>query len=314
MRRILRFAAFALLAVVVAGVVYGLLREPASGPRPAPGPFPEDSGYTRVDDPPEELSLATWNLRWLNRPGRGEVDRSPADFRRLARVAEAVDADVVAVQEVYDRRALERVFDPKVYAFYLSRRWAKQRTGFVVKRGLTVERHDDYRRLAAVGGGDRRGVDLSLQLSGGALRLLSIHLSSGCIREEGVPATNPDCRDLLEQAKRLGDWIRRREEAGEEFAILGDFNRDYAEGDPIWSELERAASRVGTSLVRAGRGESPSCWDARYPTYIDHLVFDADVTEDWQIGSFEETTYESVLESREGELSDHCPLAVTLKR
>ena len=79
------------------------------------------------------LRLATWNIEHLAAAdGAGCRPRTAADYAELRAVAELLDADVVAVQEVQNTQALARVFDPAVYDLVVS---ARRDTGRATCRG-----------------------------------------------------------------------------------------------------------------------------------------------------------------------------------
>ena len=60
-----------------------------------------------------DLRIAAWNLEHLNdEHGEGCVGRTEEDFDVIARRIEALDADLVAFQEVENEAAARRVFDP----------------------------------------------------------------------------------------------------------------------------------------------------------------------------------------------------------
>ena len=214
---------------------------------------------------PAELHLATWNLEWLMnaetardlrvRCQRGERRlpcdvvqtgaRSEADFQALRRHAERLDADVVALQEVEDASAASRVF--RGYAFCFSARRDRQNVGFAVRRGLAFRCEADVEALS-LDDRVRRGSVLTLfPGEPSELRLLSIHLKSGCSRDplEGSMAS---CRTLARQGPVLGAWIDAQMASGRPFAILGDFNRDLRgdrkASDGLWAQIADGRPRV----------------------------------------------------------------------
>ena len=95
--------------------------------------------------PAEWIRIATWNLNRLHwRAGgalwRGAAARSPEDYRTLARYARALDADVIAFQEVNGPRAAARVFRPRDYDLHFSgrhdTRYDDIYNGFAVRKGV----------------------------------------------------------------------------------------------------------------------------------------------------------------------------------
>ena len=241
----------------------------------------------------------------------------------LASYANQLDADVIALQEVDGAEAAKRVFDPERYAFHFSSRDHLQRVGFAYRKGLTIKRHPDLVLLARVDSERLRyGVDMSVvdPKTGGSLRLLVVHLKSGCFSSpldgdekqplQIAPLEDPKaCRKLAMQVPVLERWIARRVEAKEAFVILGDFNRRLNPGDDVWQRLVKSNPEAGLSgpTLRA----KSRCWGGRYPQFIDHFVLDARAAKHLSQNSFSQLTYSPEDRARAPrELSDHCPISV----
>ena len=125
---------------------------------------------------------------------------------------------------------------------------------------------------------------------------------AGSAREDGHASREATCETLREQIEALVDWIAGRRAAGEAFVIAGDFNRRLAIPDDwAWALLTEDAPAL--SLPTAGR---ISRCDARYPEYIDHLVFDAGAELSVVAGSFEEG-------ARSAPHPDHCALSARFR-
>lgn len=85
------------------------------------------------------LKVATWNLEWLNRAnGAGTAKRVDADYERLRKYADLLNADVIAVQEVDGEEALRRVFDDGTYDYHVASQNGVQLTGFAYRSTLSV--------------------------------------------------------------------------------------------------------------------------------------------------------------------------------
>src|SRR5690606_26142656 len=121
------------------------------------------------------------------------------------RHAAALGADVIAIQEVQNQAAAERVFDPAIYDVVMSSRPASTRSGacrgqpgqfiqnqavgFAIRKGVSWRRNPD---LSALGLGNpdlRWGVDITVT-RGKPLRLLAVHLKAGC--NSGRAPSDPD--------------------------------------------------------------------------------------------------------------------------
>lgn len=263
------------------------------------------------------LKIASWNMEHLAEAnGSGCRARTEADYAAMRDYVARLDADVIAFQEVESAAAAERVFDPGAYTVVIEDRVGSgrggacrglegqtinaQRTGFAVRKTLPFERLPDLTALQ-VGDADlRSGVDLILRPRGGEpLRLLSVHLKSGCSSGDSAEA----CRLLFRQVPVMEDWIDARADERVRFAVLGDFNRRLAmPGDRVWGEWDDA-SPANADLAPASGERGAQC-NPRYRDFIDFIVLDRRATAD--LRAFEEQAFGATA------LSDHCAVAATL--
>lgn len=271
-----------------------------------------------------DLKVASWNLEHLaERDGEGCRPRTEADYAALRRHAEALGADVVAFQEVQSRKAAERVFDPAIYDVVMSSRPASQRggecrgrpglliqnqaVGFAIRKGVPWRRNPDLAALALGNPDLRWGVDITVT-QGAPVRLLAVHLKSGC--NSGRTPTDPDCPVLFDQLPVLEGWTEARAREGQAFVVLGDWNRRLASRDDAFLADLNDGDPAGSTLTLTS-GDRPAGCKARYREYIDFIATGAAAAARVQPGSFEEYRYGGVPE--DDHPSDHCPIAVRLQ-
>ena len=136
--------------------------------------------------------------------------------------------------------------------------------------------------------------------NGQELRLLSVHLASGCwgVENDEDPGDERNCTVLRGQRNRLKAWAEARRTEGEAFVILGDFNRRIAVlGDWAWKLL----SPSSPPLILPTEALTTQC-DTRFTEMIDHLVLGGATPELLVPGSTNEWP-------REGEHPDHCAVS-----
>lgn len=302
----MRFLSFAIAALLVSACQ----PETSVGGPSAPQTSAPDAAHLRI---------ATWNMEHLaEKNASGCRPREDADYAKLRSYASALDADVIAFQEVESLAAARRVFDPAQYDIIMETRTGtpdstppcndkpglflnRQAVGFAIRKGLSVEHHPDLTVLQVGDPNLRSAVDITLKdPAGSPIRLLAVHLKSGCAADLDRPA----CPVLQKQARMLEGWIDQRAKEDTRFAILGDFNRRLAlPGDAIWSELDRPPG--ATDLAIAAGDTRPRC-DPKYTSFIDQIVIDPRIAGDRF--SFAELPYA-------GErLSDHCAISIDVKR
>ena len=268
-----------------------------------------------------ELRVVAWNLEHLNdSEGRGCLPRRQRDYDAIARQVEKLDADIVAFQEVENEAAARRVFPRSHWQIEVSSRpptdpgrpcWDRpeQRlghlaTGIAVRRGIAYRRHRD---LSALGGGSsyaRWGTDITVSRDGSRLRLLSVHLKSGCwgARQDEDEKRAAVCVLLRRQFEVLQDWTDARRARREAFVVLGDFNRRLAVPDDwAWNTLSPSSA----PLELAAAGHVSRC-DPRFREFIDHFVLGAGAESMLVPHSFRETP-------RKGRHPDHCALSVDFR-
>jgi endonuclease/exonuclease/phosphatase family metal-dependent hydrolase len=286
---------------------------------------------------PITVKLATWNLEWFMTPAgfhalkdgcttdesghrhnprsipcdvAADLERSATDIGALASYAHRLDADVIALQEVDGEPAARQLFGNHEFCFTGGR--AVQNTGFAIRRGLPHVCGPDVLGLS-LGDELRRGATVILYPgTRHELRLLAVHLKSGCSRGR-LGGHEKACERLAEQLPTLGAWIRQQQDAGRRFAVLGDFNRNLVaeHGDGVWSRLNGGAP--DGELVNTAAGEPfRNCFTGQTHTgYIDYILLGRTLAPSLVRGSFERLTY-SATDAWRTKLSDHCPVAVRL--
>ena len=256
----------------------------------------------------QPLRLASWNLEWLHRAdGKGPVKRRAADYQKLSQYAVELDADVIAVQEVDGVPGAERVFSPEIYNFFIADHAGPQDTGFVVRKELAVVLKPEVSALDV--GGVRPGVDLALHIAGRTVRLLGLHLKSGCFSQ--ALDRGPACHKLGAQVPVLEAWIDARQKEGVPFAVLGDFNRAFfaSKTDEVWMDLNDGAPS-GLTLWSPTSLQVSQCWQGKHPAFVDHLLLSAPLRRLASTERFFELVYAD--HDAKLELSDHCPIAIDL--
>jgi endonuclease/exonuclease/phosphatase family metal-dependent hydrolase len=285
----------------------------------------------------DNLRLASWNLNNLHHvPGealrRGAPARGAEDYAVLRLYAQRLNADIVALQEVNGPAAAALLFPETEYALYFSGRLQADReaerrsdriyTGFAVRRDRFEQvQKRDYEVLGVStedGHGTRWGVDLRVVRNDAELRLLNVHLKSGCVRGSLKSSSRESCRVLARQLPPLEAWIDDREREQVPFVVLGDLNRAldiYDRRDHLWAEIDDD-DPPGLDLRREPFNRPSRCWEdtrLHHENPIDFMIFNQLA---WQLlrhRSFTQLLYERQhLDPDRATPSDHCPIVVEL--
>ncbi|MCA7118023.1 MAG: endonuclease/exonuclease/phosphatase family protein [Acidibrevibacterium sp.] len=264
----------------------------------------------------QEIKLATWNLEWLTTRDAGDpalppdvTPKRPEDIAALRAVAGRLDADVIAIEEVDGAQVAAAVFAPERYAVYMTGDRVVQRVGFAVRRDWHVIAHPDLTALdpypPQARAHLRSGADITLDLPGGQLRLLALHLKAGCHSDRLAESRRPACHVLQAQARVLESWIAARARADEAFVVIGDFNR-RAEGDDDFA----AALAEAAPLTEATAGHASPCWGGE--PFIDR-VFLGGAAQRWLAPDSLRVLVDHGADRQTKRLSDHCPVSVRLR-
>lgn len=286
------------------------------------------SGCAAEPGTPSAVSIATWNAEWMIEPDTfatlagtctprevrvtgetrsipcdlvGRTQWSEADLERLRAFVASLPIDVVALQEVDGPATAARLFPGWSACF--TRRDHVQNVGIAARPGIPMRCNEDYRALGLAENSVRWGVDATLfPETPQALRLLGVHLKSGCNRD-ALTSDREACAVLQRQVPVLEAWIDARAAAGERFAVLGDFNRRFdletgpardAEGRTLalWPELDDA-NPAGADLTHfdAGPGPEPCRTGDPVRQAIDFIVVGAALLPSVRADSYRMWTY-----------------------
>jgi endonuclease/exonuclease/phosphatase family metal-dependent hydrolase len=297
--------------------------------------------FTVAAGVPAEIKIATWNLEWFMKPetvraltpacaprdaprdgarrgipcdvAHDDAARSGEDIAALRRYARALDADVVALQEVDGADAARLVF--RNHEFCFSGRVAVQNNGFAIRRGIPFACGADVVDLA-LADDVRRGVEVRLFPGTSAeIALLSVHLKSGCARDP-LDSTRSSCRELRRQLPFLEAWIDARAAERKPFAVLGDFNRDLRQepaGVSFWRDIDDAEPPAADLVNTADGQKFENCSPAQtFTGFIDYIILGRDLAQGLVEGSFGRALYRPRDAARR-KLSDHCPVFIRLR-
>lgn len=261
----------------------------------------------------DAVRISTWNLEWLTQRATGLPDdaapKRDDDIATLAGYAARLDPTVAALEEVDDPALVARLFPPDRYRVLITGDQVVQKVALVIKRGIPVDRHPDVTALDVTRPGARHlrsGLDATVTLGGVPVRVLAVHLKSGCF-EGGLQASpSGACKALTEQLPVLQAWIAARRAEGVAFLVLGDFNRRLKPDDALLDGLESAAP-----MTVATAGRASPCWGGE--DFIDHILAGGPAA-GWIVpDSLRVMVYRETAPEMKERLSDHCPVSVALR-
>ncbi|WP_108814375.1 endonuclease/exonuclease/phosphatase family protein [Loktanella sp. Alg231-35] len=304
----------------------------------------------------DPLVLGAWNIQDLHHQkgvhlrdfdGFLSVKRRTEDFELLEKYRDLFGrggqpADVIALQEIGTRAALERLFAPSEYITIMSPRWENDDaapgdgdvyTAITVRRDSGVSVIGGAAHASALevlhtdGRPTRAGTGAILEFEGQQFAFLSVHLKSSCNGTRNIHRSPPgDCGTLWLQTPALRAWIEDMQSRGLPVIIAGDFNRRFREmnfegslwetingidptvengvADPNFVALPQTTPRLCST--RKGSSSQP----------IDWFLVEQPLARTFVQGSYWERRWteddRSAAQGGRG-LSDHCPISITLE-
>ncbi|CAI3936376.1 endonuclease/exonuclease/phosphatase family protein [Commensalibacter papalotli (ex Botero et al. 2024)] len=263
------------------------------------------------------LKLATWNVEWLvsqkdtqNFPIPQDVNlRQSADFKMLLHYGGKLQADIIALQEVGSIETLNLIFPKDQYLFYISKDPIAQHTALAVRKNIfkDIKQNSDLTELSRI---DRfrplrSGLDITLYTKQSSMRILVIHLKSGCQDYPlDRPKLKPSCILLKDQQPIIQKWIQNRVKEKQAFIIIGDFNRVVSPQDLFFKSLSNIDLYFPTAY------KANPCWEGNY--FIDGFIIDPNANKWFLPDSLRVMKYKEQSNDAQNKLSDHCPVSVKL--
>lgn len=258
----------------------------------------------------ERTTVGTFNMEWFG--DNSSDDRKPrtgADDRLLADAVRCADADILAVQEIENTQAMERLLRllPE-YRCIMGASGGKQRIGFLYRAPLQVTMLGEVHSLAVEDGRTRAGLLVQCAIGKARWLLLAVHLKSTS-RADSTPALVERSRFLRRaQAEQLRVWADSVLQKGgnSNILILGDCN------DSPHKKQSTLDTLVNFSRLVFLTGEMRSCTYSALPT-IDHIIVSDSLLRRVVPGTLRAINFRAALPENEAKrVSDHCPIVVQI--
>ena len=266
----------------------------------------------------QPFKIATWNVEHLAYPiDTGCRTRTPSEIAAMKAYAKNLDADIIALQEVGSKAALQQIFSEDDWQLIMSSRAdskaytcrqtgalsTQQKVAFAVKKAMPVLNTAPLDKLALKRAGLRYGLQITVNTPNGPTDILNVHMKSGCFVDDYLKSDSPACKTYAQQAPILDSWIAKREATNTPYIVLGDFNhRISAPYNRLTRSLlsnERSTSITTSHLI--------GC-QARYPAPIDHIIvgkMDAkSIEKSAQVHKYKNMDDKAML-------SDHCAVSIS---
>ena len=271
------------------------------------------------------IRLATWNVEHLAFPAdTGCNPRTGSQLDALRDYAEGLEADIIGLQEVASKEAVNQLFPSSDWTIVMSERAdnepftcrdngnpsTQQKVAFVVRKPLSVKHMRSLEQFGLGMPGLRFGLEITVASAEQELTLLNLHMKSGCFVDQYSTSDKQACQIFAQQAPMLESWVDEQERSGRPYAVLGDFNhRLSAPFNQLTRALKQNEEGNRNSLMNAD-AKLIGC-HPYYPAPIDHILLGNMNTDAWQVST--EAVYFNDM-GVDAMLSDHCAIVATVQQ
>jgi len=269
------------------------------------------------------IRVATWNVEHLAYPiDKGCKPRTQSELQALKEYARNLDADVVALQEVASKQAVELLFPATDWQLVMSSRAnseayvcrengfasTQQKVAFAVRKPLEVTAVEQLSELALERPGLRFGLAIQVQANNEILSILNVHLKSGCFVDDFQRSDSSACSTFGKQVPILDAWIENKEQQHMPYVVLGDFNHRLS---APYNRLTRTLNtrQDGTKASLSIATQNLIGCHPRYPAPIDHIAV-GKLPGSLSPQNVHVHTFTDMSES--AMLSDHCAVSLDL--
>lgn len=241
----------------------------------------------------DSVKLATWNIYWLGDRAGNQIRRTDEDENLIARVIAHISPDILAVQEVVDPKALERILNianaesGRDYIIRDGDTWftsdsrPTSETSHWQKVFIGIDRNTiEFIRGAAIRGTRGRkpyAAELQHRNSGHEVAAVVVHFQSGY----PVFLDEEDAQKRRRQARSLARWLQGDAEdknpdlprpASSQIVVLGDFNAELNDPNESLLPLQEGSSTDWSwEVPQDDAGHNATAIDDGY--IIDFIMF-----------------------------------------
>ena len=253
------------------------------------------------------ITIGTFNVEWLGDGDSLDIKkRTEVDYKNLAAIIEQTGADVLALEEVENVAALQKVlrYLPE-YSYKLGVHGRAQNVGLIYNKSVTVSESFEYMPVATRGERNRPGFVAECRKGDFSWTMMVVHLKSTSRADSTPELRSASFDNRREQVQVLRSWFDSvcAVQPGHSVIIAGDFN-DFAQR----TQNPTLTTLVQDTLAVLLSKELRSC---RIPAWygIDHIVVNAAAERRYIPMSIGVVPIEKFFSKEQAErISDHCPV------
>ena len=259
---------------------------------------------------PDYITIATFNCEWLGDGIDDNKPRTAEDYENLAKVIADTKADIIALQEVENNRALNIIIKylPN-YKYICGKNGGEQNLALLYNNNLNLSNIEEYMPLNVEENTTRPGLMAYCKKGNLDFWIMNVHLksTSGYDSTDYLKQRSYELRSY--QANILSFWVDSVLSHNEkDLIILGDFNDNPKKKNN--QTLQVLANNTNIDFQTA---DFKSCKNAFWNS-IDHIITSKNIEKRILAGSLMMmNTYNFYGKQSADKISDHCPVVITFE-
>lgn len=254
-----------------------------------------------------DITIGTFNIAWLGDGIDDKAPRTPEDIKNISQVIVTLDADILALQEIENTKAIESIVDTAKYNIITSTYPKEQKTALIINKKIEIV--NTY-QLDAISLGNedlRPGLVAYCKYNGFDFFVGSFHFKSTS-RYDDTPYKKSRSFDIRqEQSAILIEEIKKLVsiKKDKDVILLGDFNDNPSKKNSNITALDNDEFDFLTSNMMSCKY---SIWKS-----IDHIIVSQSMKSRAKNSTLTMIDINTMFPEEEAKkVSDHCPVIIKM--
>jgi endonuclease/exonuclease/phosphatase family metal-dependent hydrolase len=259
---------------------------------------------------PNYITIATLNCEWLGDGINDNNPRSAEDYENLAKVIADTKANLIALQEVENPKALRKILQylPD-YKYICGKGESKQKLAFLYGPDIKIFQFKEYPPLNVEFLTTRPGLLAYCQKGNLDFWIMDVHLKSTSGYDSTFDLKQRSYQLRTRQAEVLNHWLDSILSYNEkDIIILGDFN-----DNPKKKSNQTLDALANNPNIEFQTADFKSCKN-HFWNSIDHIIISKNLKKRILAGSLMMlNTYNFYGKENAEKISDHCPVIMSFE-
>lgn len=261
-----------------------------------------------VEFSPETLTICTFNIEWLGDGIQDNKERATWDYKNIAKVLSIANADIIALQEVENSKAILKVLEYlDGYKYFVAEGSGKQNLAILYNNNIELKVVDIYKPLIVEESRTRPGLLIYAKKGNFDFYLMNVHLKSTSSYDNTEELRQKSYELRQQQAMVLNQFLDSilTHQADKDIFFVGDMNDNpNRKNSNIKFFADDPKVLFLTTFLRSCKNPN---WDN-----IDHIAITRNIEQRFIKSSIRQVNlFELFKQTQAQQISDHCPVVVS---